>query len=78
MDSVYYRNINSISMRNNSIFIEMNGTNKEIFLGPYGKNLLEYQHEDKSESLTYSEVRTGNPHEFIAALNQLISAFHKG
>ena len=53
-------------------------TNKEIFLGPYGKNLLEYQHEDKSESLTYSEVRTGNPHEFIAALNQLISAFHKG
>lgn len=78
MDSVYYRNINSISLRNNSIFIEMNGTNKEIFLGPYGKNLLEYQHEDKSEPLTYSEVRTGNPHEFIAALNQLISAFHKG
>ena len=78
MDSVYYRNINSIALRNNSIFIEMNGTNKEIFLGPYGKNLLEYQHEDKSEPLTYSEVRTGNPHEFIAALNQLISAFHKG
>lgn len=76
-DSIFYRNINAIALRDTSIFIEMNGTTKEIFLGPYGKSLLEYQSTDKSNALTYSQHRTGNPREFVAAMNQLLGTFQK-
>lgn len=76
METIYYRNINSVSIRDGSIVIEMNGTTKDIFLGPYKMNLLDYQHTDPMNRLTYSACRTGNPQEFVAALNQLIASCH--
>ncbi len=75
--TLYYRNINSISRQENNIIIEMNGTQKEIFLGPYGMNLMSYQSSDNLDETTFSLTRTGNPNEFINAVNQLINAFHR-
>lgn len=74
--AVFYKNINSVSVDDEEIHIGMVGGGEKSITLPYDKRhcLLEYQSEDPGDELTFSLTRTGDPQEFVFALENLISS----
>lgn len=77
--SLFYKNITSLSLKEDSITIQLVGGNeKSISLPPYKReNLLHYQSEVPQDQNCFSITRTGNPKEFVAAMEKLVSSYQR-
>lgn len=73
MDSVFYKNIISVSLQDDRIVIEKTGGSESgITLPPRRANIFAYQNTDPTDKDTYSATRTSDPKDFVEAINALI------
>lgn len=74
--SIFYNKINSITLDDKLIHIELVGGSEKTITLPYEKrhSLFEYQGDDPTDKLTYSITHTCNPQEFVAAVENLLTA----
>ena len=73
MDSVFYKNIISVSLQDDRIVIEKTGGSESgIALPPRRANIFAYQNTDPAAKDTYSATRTSDPKDFVEAINALI------
>lgn len=72
MDSVFYKNIISVSLQDDSIVLKTGGGEFGITLPPRQANIFAYQNTNPTAKDTYSATRTSDPKDFVEAINALI------
>ena len=75
-ESIYYKNILGVTKKSDGIYIEKVGGKVSTIAFPPdgGPSICAYQGEFP-EYITFSNTRTGNPQDFLDALNALVAAY---